>query len=156
MNFFSEFIYININCWGKWGMRKWGKCYSRVEGSWSLFLCKSNGRVDKLNFQPISIFYDVPKIYERWLCIHLCHCFDNFFSKHHCGFRKGFPSQHVLLVMKEKMKTARGNKEFCAAILTGLSKAFDRICQDLPIAKLNAYGFALKLFYDYRSDIPKY
>ena len=50
------------------------------------------------------------------------------------------------------MKTARDNKEFCVAIMTGLSKAFDCICQDLME---NAYGFdygfdrnALKLIYN--------
>ena len=53
------------------------------------------------------------------------------------------------------MKTAHYNKEFCSAILTDLLKAFDSICHNLPIAKLNAYGFdrnALKLIYDYLSD----
>ena len=47
------------------------------------------------------------------------------------------------------MKASRDNKQFCAAILTYLSKAFDCICYDLLIAKLNAYGFhkkALDLF----------
>ena len=53
------------------------------------------------------------------------------------------------------MKNARDNKQFCAAILTDLSKAFDCICHDLLIAKLNAYSVdrnALKLLYDYLSD----
>ena len=43
----------------------------------------------------------------------------------------------------------------CAAILTDFSKAFDCICHNLLIAKLNAYGVdrnALKLVYDYLSD----
>ena len=55
----------------------------------------------------------------------------------------------------EKMKNARDNKEFCVTILTDLLKAFDCICHNLLIAKLNAYGFdrnAVELIYDYLSD----
>ena len=79
----------------------------------------------------------------------------NIFSKYKCGFRKGFSTQQTLLVMLEKMKIARDRKGFCAAVLTDLSKAFDCICHDLLIAKLNAYGLernALKLVYDYLSN----
>ena len=31
---------------------------------------------------------------------------NKIFSKNQCGFRKGFNTQHVLLAMKEKMKTS--------------------------------------------------
>ena len=58
-------------------------------------------------------------------------------------------------MMVEKMKIARDNKEFCVTILTDLLKAFDCICHNLLIAKLNAYGFdrsAVKLIYNYLSD----
>ena len=74
----------------------------------------------------------------------------NIFSKYQCGFRKDFSTQHALLVMIEKMKIDRDDKQFCAAILSDLSKAFDCICHDVLIAKLNTYGFdrnALKLIY---------
>ena len=40
-------------------------------------------------------------------------------------------------------------------LLTDLSKAFDHLDHELPIAKLNAYGFsvpAIKLVHDYLSD----
>ena len=53
------------------------------------------------------------------------------------------------------MKTARNNEEFCAAILTDLSKASDCICKDRLIDKLIPYGFdrdALMLINDYLSD----
>ena len=52
-------------------------------------------------------------------------------------------------------KNTRENKEFWEAILTDLSKAFDCICHNLLIAKLNSCGFnrnALKLIYDYLCD----
>ena len=52
------------------------------------------------------------------------------------------------------MKASRDNKRSCAAILTDLSIAFNCICYDFLVAKLNAYGFdkkALKLIYDYLS-----
>ena len=38
--------------------------------------------------------------------------------------------------MIKEMKTLRDNKELCTAILTDLFKAFDCICYDLLIAKL--------------------
>ena len=81
--------------------------------------------------------------------------FDKIFSRCQCGFRKGFSTQHILLTMIEKMKISRDNKQFCAAILTDLSKAFDCIPYDLLIAKFNAYGFdqvALKLIHSYLCD----
>ena len=59
--------------------------------------------------------------------------FDKIFSKNQCGFRKGFNTQHTFLAMIEKMKTFQDNKQFCAAILTDLSRAFNCICYGLPI-----------------------
>ena len=72
---------------------------------------KNDRRADKSNYRPISILSNVSKIYERFLFSQLYDYFDkNIFSKYQCGFRKGFSIQHALLVMIEKMKTARGNK----------------------------------------------
>ena len=54
--------------------------------------------------------------------------------------------------MIDKWKKAVDNHKVFGAVLTDLSKAFDCICHDLLIAKLNAYGLslpALKLITDY-------
>ena len=54
--------------------------------------------------------------------------------------------------MLEKWKRAVDNKKFFGARLTDLSKAFNCICHDLLIAKLNVYGLSLpvlKLVHNY-------
>ena len=45
--------------------------------------------------------------------------------------------------MIDKWKKAVDNNKIFGAVLTDLSKAFDCICHDLLIAKLNAYGLSL-------------
>ena len=62
---------------------------------------------------------------------------------------------HILLRITGKIKISRDNDQFCPAILTDDSKAFDCIPYDLLIAKLNTYGFdqeALELIYRYLRD----
>ena len=54
--------------------------------------------------------------------------------------------------MIDKWKKAVDNNKVFGALLTDLSKAFDCICHNLLVAKLNAYGLslpALKMIQDY-------
>ena len=57
--------------------------------------------------------------------------------------------------MLEKWKNAVDKGKIFRALLTDLSKAFDSLCHDMLIAKLNAYGFslpALRLVHSYLSN----
>ena len=113
---------------------------------------KQDSRNKKENYRPISILPIILKIFEKNICRHLSNHFDSILSKFQCSFRKGYSPQHCLLLMIDNWKKALDNHKVFGAVLTDLSKAFDCICHDLLIAKLNAYGLslpALKLITDY-------
>ena len=70
------------------------------------------------------------------------HKYFNFIlSKWPCEFRKGFSTQHCLLMMTEKWLKCLDKGGISGAILTDLSKAFDCNLHNLLVAKLAAYGF---------------
>ena len=80
--------------------------------------------------------------------------FFNIFSKNQFRFRKCHSTQQCLLAMLEKWKRSVDSGKAFAAVLTGLSKAFDCLDYELLIAKINAYGFSLPvlgLIQDYLS-----
>ena len=58
-----------------------------------------------------------------------------------CGYRKGYSTQHALLILLEKWRAILDKKGYAGAILMDLSKAFDTLNHELLIAKLAAYGF---------------
>ena len=81
--------------------------------------------------------------------------FDNILSKFQCDFRKGYGTQHCLLLMLEIWKGATDNNKAFGALLTDLSKAFDCLSHDLLIAKLHACGLdidSLNKLQDYLSS----
>ena len=103
----------------------------------------------------MSILPSISKIFERIIYEDIFRYMGNKFSPYLCGFRKGYSTQHCLIIMLEKWKKALDKHKTAGALLTDLSKAFDSINHDLLIAKLAAYGFALsslKLVASYLSD----
>ena len=106
--------------------------------------------IDQLVF---SLFFS--KIFERLLSRKLLEFFDTTLSKFQCGFRKGYGTQHCLLLILEIWKEATNNNKAFTALLTDLSKDFDCLSRDLLIAKLHAYGIdidSLNMLQDYLSN----
>ena len=115
-------------------------------------LCKKGKKDNKGNHRPVSILPNISKIFEKYMLEQMSQFSANIFSKYQCGFRKGFSTQQCLLAMLVKWKRFVDNSKMFGALLTDSSKAFDCPDHELPMAKLNAYGFslsALKLVHNY-------
>ena len=146
-NFFTDYIYLKFN--EAVDSSKFADFFKSVDIADAF---KQGSRNKKENFRPISIVPAISKNFEKIICRQLSNHFDNILSKFRCGFRKGYIPRHCLLLMIDKWKKAVDNHKVIVAVLTNLSKAFDCICHDSLIAKLNAYGLslpALKLITEY-------
>ena len=115
---------------------------------------KKDDKTKMDNYRPVSILPSISKLFERNMYDQIYDYMDNHLSKYLCGFRKGYSTQHCLMVMLEKFRKALDKNMIAGALLTDLSKAFDCLNHDLLIAKLEAYGFdyaSLSYIYDYLS-----
>ena len=110
-----------------------------------VFACyKKDGVHLKENYRPISVLPVVSKIYERILSKQIMAYMNNKLSPLLCGFRKGYNTQHPLIRLIEKFRSALDNGEDIALLLMDLSKAYDCLDHNLIIAKLMTYGFSMQ------------
>ena len=107
------------------------------------------------NYRPVSILNNMSKIFERIIFRQISNYMESFLSNYQCGFRKGFSTQHCLLLMLKGWKRAVDNRKVFEILLTELSNVFDCLSHELLLAKLYAYGFsmsALRLIYSYLAN----
>ena len=101
-------------------------------------------RTEIKNYRPVSILNCFSKVYERFIHENLMSSVTNFLSDFISAYRKGYSTNHVLLRLIENWKAVLDSNLFTGAVLMDLSKTFDCIPHDLPIAKLHAYGFSFE------------
>ena len=116
---------------------------------------KKGSKSDKANYRPISLLPTISKVFERLIANQIETFLNSRFSKHLCGFRKGYNPSYSILNMIRKWQSCLNTSGKVGAILMDLSKAFDCLPHDLLIAKMSAYGFgprSLRLFLSYLSN----
>ena len=96
----------------------------------------------KENFRPLSILPILSKFFEKCMFAQISTFFDNIFSNQKCDFRKGYSTQHYLLVMLETWKRSVDKGKVFGALLTDLSKTFDCLDHEL-LTVACACGFSL-------------
>ena len=105
-------------------------------------LFKKNDALLKTNYRPVSVLPIPSKIFEKVLFEQLSCYFDEIFNNFLCAFRKGYGCQTTLLRLLEDWRQALDNKEYTAAILMDLSKAFDCLPHEILLSKLTEYGLS--------------
>ena len=87
--------------------KKYMKCMFQESVKTHVF--KNESRNYKNNYRPVSILPLISKVFEKIMNKQLSIYFEEILSKFQCGFRKGFSTQHRLLLMLEKWKLAVDN-----------------------------------------------
>ena len=81
---------------------------------------KTNGRLVKCNYRPVSILPAISKVTERLMYTQINSFMDNKLSSYQCGFRKGMSAQNCLLYLIEKWKKSLDKKGKAGVLLTDL------------------------------------
>ena len=115
-------------------------------------VCKKLDHSDKANYRPVNILPLVSKVFKKILYDQLYDYIENTFNQVLRGFYKAHSTQHLLFRLLQKWQKEFDSGRFTDTILMDLSKAYDSLCHDLLIAKLEAYGLgngSLNLLLDY-------
>ena len=100
IDIFSEFIFLNFN-----NSIFDGTFPSESKNADVIPVFKKKNPSNVENYRPVRILTNLSKIYEKCLYNQMYKDFNHVLSKWQCGFRKGFSTQHCLLVMTEKWRT---------------------------------------------------
>ena len=65
---------------------------------------KRQDKSDKNNYRPVIILSNYSKVYKKLIYNQLYHYFENILFPSQRGFRKGYSTQHCLLVLLENLK----------------------------------------------------
>ena len=75
----------------------------------------------KDNYRHISILPCISNIFERLMHLQISRYMDFYLSEYLCGFRKGYSTQHCLILTLEKWRKALDKRNHAGALLTDLS-----------------------------------
>ena len=122
---------------------------------------KSNDRNEVSNYRPISVLPCLSKILEKLIKTRITKFFDlhNLFYHNQYGFRSKHSTIHAILKLTSSLYDSMNNKKYSCLVFIDLKKAFDTVCHQRLLLKLNHYGIrgvALELLSSYLNNRMQY
>ena len=119
-------------------------------------LPKGDEKTNKKNYRPISLLPAVSKIFERIMETQSGSFVNEKLFKYMRGYRKGYNTQHALMVLLEKWKQSLDNHGYAGAVIMDLSKAFDTINYSVTIHTRNIQILATEMYKVYNNKSPDF
>ena len=107
---------------------------------------KKNDDLDKENYRPVGVLFNVSKVFERIICSQIDALMQDKLSNLLTGFRKSPSTQHCLMYMLETWKSMVDKRGYVCDMFMDLLKAFDTIHHELMIVITVCSSVHEKLF----------
>ena len=102
---FSNFLFAYYNA----SIAKSSKLPSMLILADMIPVFKKGDKECKNSYRPVSILFNMWKIFERMILKQISNYMESFLTKYQRGFRKSYSTQHCLLLMLVKWKRAIDN-----------------------------------------------
>ncbi len=112
------------------------KCPTACKAAEVVPIHKKNDQLLRENHRPVSILTSLSKVIEISVNNPLTIFTNIILDDRISAYQKGYSFQYALLKFVEEWWKALDNQEVPAALLMDLSKTFDAMPHDIPVAKL--------------------
>jgi hypothetical protein len=100
---------------------------------------------DKNNYRPVSLLPIFSKIFEKLMMLQISNYLveNKILVSNQFGFRKKIPTFNAILTLVNNIVICFEENKYYEAYFLDLSKAFDTVCDDILIKKLQYYKFSV-------------
>lgn len=138
-----------------------GKVPSHFKNAKIIPIYKKGEKTDMSNYRPISLISSVSKIFEKIVKHRVMKYLNKYkiISKFQYGFQEKLSTQDAVAELTSNIYQALDDRKSCLGVFIDLAKAFDSVCHQLLLEKLEHIGMrgnTIKLFKSYLENRKQY